>query len=32
LVLGVSVVLVPEHVPGLTIPPSTDDHPVMVDM
>jgi predicted metal-binding membrane protein len=32
LVLGVSVVLVPEHVPGLTIPPSTDDHAVMVDM
>jgi predicted metal-binding membrane protein len=32
LVLGVSVVLVPEHVPGLTIPPSTDDHAVMIDM
>jgi predicted metal-binding membrane protein len=32
LVLGISVALAPEHVPGLTIPPSTDDHAVMVDM
>jgi predicted metal-binding membrane protein len=32
LVLGVSIALAPEHVPGLTIPPSTDDHAVMVDM
>jgi predicted metal-binding membrane protein len=32
LTLGFSVMLVPQHVPGLTIPSSTDDHAVMVDM
>jgi predicted metal-binding membrane protein len=33
LVLGMAVALVPEKVPGLTVPPPTDDdHAVMVDM
>jgi predicted metal-binding membrane protein len=32
LVLGISVALVPDKVPGLTIPTPTDDHAVMVDM
>jgi predicted metal-binding membrane protein len=32
LVLGISVALVPDNVPGLTIPTPTDDHAVMVDM
>jgi predicted metal-binding membrane protein len=30
--LGFSVLLVPEHVPGLAVPPSIDDHAVMVTM
>jgi predicted metal-binding membrane protein len=32
LVLGVSVALAPDKVPGLTIPAPTDDHAVMVNM
>ena len=32
LVLGISVALVPDKVPGLTIPTPTDCHSVMVDM
>jgi predicted metal-binding membrane protein len=32
LALGISVALVPDRVPGLTIPPPRDDHTVMVDM
>jgi predicted metal-binding membrane protein len=32
LVLGVFVAFAPDKVPGLTIPASTDDHAVMVDM
>jgi predicted metal-binding membrane protein len=32
LVLGVSVALAPDKVPGLTIPTRTDDHAVMVNM
>jgi len=32
LILGIAIVLVPEHVPGLIVPPSTDHHAVMVDM
>lgn len=32
LALGISVALVPDKVPGLTIPTPTDDHAVMVDM
>ncbi|WP_319454109.1 MULTISPECIES: DUF2182 domain-containing protein [unclassified Mycobacterium] len=32
LVLGISVALVPDKVPGLTIPTPRDDHSVMVDM
>jgi predicted metal-binding membrane protein len=32
LVLGISVALVPDKVPGLTIPARTGDHAVMVDM
>ena len=32
LVLGISIALVPDKVPGLTIPTPTDDHAVMVNM
>ena len=32
LVLGISIALVPDKVPGLTIPTPTDDNAVMVDM
>jgi hypothetical protein len=32
LALGISIALVPDKVPGLTIPTSTDDHAVMVNM